>query len=90
MSRVYDSNDTDSEVANVHYSSPMKGRRAIKRCAEGNPKSTEDEAPTVFEMLSRQKVEHLEPNKRSQLTRGLIKDPDIIERNQLLKIGLTV
>ena len=51
--------------------------RAIKRCVEGHPKSPEDDALAGFEILSGQKIEHLEPDEQTQPSnQGVIKDPD--------------
>ena len=52
-SRVYDSNSTDSKMTDVRSSSSMTASRATKHCVESNPKSTEDDMPTGFEILSR-------------------------------------
>ena len=46
-------------------------RRASKRSVEGYPKSTVDGTPTGLEILSRQKVKHVEADSEcSRLTRG--------------------
>ena len=65
-SRVYNTNGTDSELADVRSSSPMMARRVIKCCVEGNPKSTEHDAPAGFNILLRQKSEHFEPHEQMQ------------------------
>ena len=78
--RVYNSNGTDLKMADVRSSSPVMARRTTNRCVEGNPKSTENNSPTGFEILSRQKVEHLEPDQQMQPTDwGVTKDPNSIE-----------
>ena len=53
-------------MANVRSSLPMMARRASKRSVEGYPKSTEDDAPTGLEILSRQKVKHVEADEQMQ------------------------
>ena len=72
--RVYDSSGSGSEMADRHSSSPMMARRASKRSVEGYPKSTVDDAPTGLEILSRQKVKHVEADERmQQINQGVIK-----------------
>ena len=56
------------EMANMRSSSPMTARRASKHSVEGYPKSTEDDAPTGLEILSRQKVKHVEADEQMQQT----------------------
>ena len=92
MLRVYNApHGTDSELPDVRSCSPMMVARAIKHCVEGNPKSTEDNAPTGFEILSCQKSKHLEPDEQMQpIDQGVIKDPDSIGGKSILKIGFTV
>ena len=68
MLRVYNSNGTDSEMTDVCCSLPIMARGATKRCVEGNPKLTEDHASTGFEILSCQRVEHVEADKEKQPT----------------------
>ena len=76
-SRVYNSSGSGSEMANRCSSSPMTARRASKRSVEGYPKSTVDDAPTGLEILSRQKVKHVEADERmQQINQGVIKVPD--------------
>ena len=60
VSRVYNSSGSGSEMANGRSSSPMTARRASKCSVESYPKSTADDVPTGFEILSRQKVKHVE------------------------------
>ena len=73
-SRVYNAHGTDSELADVCSSLPVMATRAIKHCVEGNLKSTEDNAPAGFKILSHQKSEHLEPDEQMQPTdQGVIK-----------------
>ena len=57
---------TDSELTVGQSGSPRRSARAIKRYVEGIPKSTENKAPAGFEILSRQKSEHLELDKQMQ------------------------
>ena len=59
-SGAYNSSGSGSEMADGHSSLPMTARRASKRSVEGYPKSTVDDAPTGLEILSRQKVKHVE------------------------------
>ena len=59
-SRVYNSSGSGSEMVDGHSSSPMTARRASKHSVEGYPKSTVDDAPTGLEILSHQKVKHVE------------------------------
>ena len=69
-SRVYNAHGTDSELTNVRSFSPIMAARAIKRCVEGNPKSTEDNAPQVSKFYHVRRVSILSlTNKCSQLTR---------------------
>ena len=76
-SRVYNSSGSHSEMADGRSSSPMTARRASKRSVEGYPKSTADDAPTGLEILSRQKVKHVEAHERmQQINQGVIKVPD--------------
>ena len=71
MSGAYNSSGSGSEMADGRSSSPMTARRASKRFVEGYPKSTVDDAPTGLEILSRQKVKHVEADKRmQQINRG--------------------
>ena len=66
-------------------------RRAFKHSVEGYPKSTVDDAPKGLEILSRQKVKHVETDERmQQINQGVIKVPDSLGESQLLKMGLTV
>ena len=91
VSRVYNSSGSGSEMVDGRSSSPMMARRASKHSAEGYPKSTVDDAPTGLEILSRQKVKHVEADERmQQVNQGVIKVPDSLGGSQLLKIGLTV
>ena len=67
-------------MADRHSSSPRTARRASKRSVEGYPKSTVDDAPTALEILSRQKVKHVEADERmQQINQGVIKVPDSLE-----------
>ena len=76
-SRVYNSSGSGSEMADGRSSSPMTARRASKRSVEGYPKSTVDDTPTGLEILSRQKVKHVEADERmQQINQGVIKVPD--------------
>ena len=59
-SRVYNSSGSVSEMADRRSSSPVMARSASKHSVEGYPKSTVDDAPTGLEILSRQKVKHVE------------------------------
>ena len=59
-SGAYNSSGSGSEMADGRSSLPMTVRRASKRSVEGYPKSTVDDAPTGLEILSRQKVKHVE------------------------------
>ena len=66
-----------SEMADSHSSSPMMARRASKCSVEGYSKSTVDDVPTGLEILSRQKVKHVEADERmQQINQGVIKVPD--------------
>ena len=90
-SRAYNSSGSGSEMADGRSSLPMMARRASKRSVEGYPKSTVDDAPTGLEILSHQKVKHVEADKRmQQINQGVIKVPDSLGGSQLLKTGLTV
>ena len=76
-SRVYNSSGSGSEMADMRSSSPVTARRASKRSVEGYRKSTEDDAPTGLEILSHQKVKHVEADKRTQqINQGVIKVPN--------------
>ena len=76
-SGAYNCSDSGSEMADGHSSSPMMARRVSKRFVEGYPKSTVDDAPTGLEILSRQKVKHVEADERmQQINQGVIKVPD--------------
>ena len=76
-SRVYNSSGSGSEMANRHSSLPMTARRASKRSVEGYPKLTVNDAPTGLEILSHQKVKHVEADERmQQINQGVIKVPD--------------
>ena len=71
------SHGSDSELTDGQVGSPRKSVRAIKRFVEGVPKSTENKAPAGFEILLRQKSEHLQLDDQTQPTsQGVIKDPD--------------
>ena len=59
-SGAYNCSGSGSEMADGRSSSPMTARRASKRFVESYPKSTVDDAPTGLEILSRQKVKHVE------------------------------
>ena len=64
-------------MADGRSSSPMTARRASKSSVKGHPKSTVDDAPSGLEILLRQKVEHVEADKRmQQINQGVIKVPD--------------
>ena len=77
VSRVYNSGGSGSELADGRSSSPMTARRASKSSVKGHPKSTVDDAPSGLEILSRQKVEHVEADERmQQINQGVIKVPD--------------
>ena len=90
-SRVYNSSGSASEMADGRSSSPMTARKVSKRSVEGYPRSTVDDAPTGLEILSRQKVKHVEADEwMQQINQGAIKVPDSLGGSQLLKIGLTV
>ena len=90
-SRVYNSSGSGSEMADGGSSSPVMARRASKHSVEGFPKSTVDDVPTGLEILSRQKVKHVEADERmQQINQGVIKVPDSLGESQLLKISLTV
>ena len=76
-SRAYNSSGSGSEMADGRSSLPMTARRASKRSVEGYPKSTVDDAPTGLEILSHQKVKHVEADERmQQISQGVIKVPD--------------
>ena len=76
-SGAYNSSGSGSEMADGCSSLPMMARRASKRSVEGYPKSTVDDAPTGLEILSRQKVKHVEADERmQQISQGVIKVPD--------------
>ena len=76
-SGAYNSSGSGSEMADGRSSLPMTARRASKRSVEGYPKSTLDDAPTGLEILSRQKVKHVEADERMrQISQGVIKVPD--------------
>ena len=72
-SGAYNCSGSGSEMADGRSSSPMTARRASKRSVEGYPKSTVDDAPTGLEILSRQKVKHVEADERlQQINQGVI------------------
>ena len=74
---AYNSSGSGSEMVDGHSSLPMTARRASKRSVEGYPKSAVDDAPIGLEILSRQKVKHVEADKRmQQINHGVIKVPD--------------
>ena len=76
-SGAYNSSGSGSEMADGRSSLPMAARRASKRSVEGYPKSTVDDTPTGLEILSRQKVKHVEADQRmQQINQGVIKVPD--------------
>ena len=76
-SGAYNSSGSGSEMADGRSSLPMTARRASKRSVEGYPKSTVDDAPTGLEILSCQKVKHVEADERmQQINQGVIKVPD--------------
>ena len=78
-------------MADRRSPSPMTARRASKRSVEGYPKSTVDDVTTGLEILSRQKVKHVEADERmQQINQGVKKVPNSLGGSQLLKIGLTV
>ena len=78
-SGAYNSSDSGSEMADGRSSLPMTARRASKRSVEGYPKSTVDDAPTGLEILSCQKVKHVEADERmQQINQGVIKVPDSV------------
>ena len=65
------------KMADRHSSLPMMAKGAFKRSVEGYPKSTVDDVPTGLEILSRQKVKHVEADERmQQINQGVIKVPD--------------
>ena len=75
-SMVYNSSGSGSEMADGRSSS-LTARRASKRSVEGYPKSTVDDTPTGLEILSRQKVKHVEADEQMQhINQGVIKVPD--------------
>ena len=75
--RVYNSSGSGSEMANGRSSSPMTARRASKCSVEGYPKLTVDDLPTGLEILSRQKVKHVEADERmQQINQRVIKVSD--------------
>ena len=70
---------TDSELTDRQSGSPRRSARAIKCYIEGIPKSTENKTLEGFEILSRQKSEHLELEEQTQPTgQGVIKNPDSV------------
>ena len=76
-SRVYNSSGSGSEMADGRSFSPMMARRASKHSVEGYPKSTVGDAPTGLEILSCQKVKHVEADERmQQIKQGVIKVPN--------------
>ena len=76
-SGAYNSSGSGPEMADGRSSLPMTARRASKRSVEGYPKSTVDDAPTGLEILSRQKVKHVEADERmQQISQGVIKVPN--------------
>ena len=76
-SGAYNSSGSGSEMADGHSSSPMTAGRASKHSVEGYPKSTVDDVPTGLEILSRQKVKHVEADKRmQQIDQGVKKVPE--------------
>ena len=76
-SGAYNSSGSGSEMADGRSSLPRTARRTSKRSVEGYPKSTVDDAPTFLEILSRQKVKHVEADERmQQISQGVIKVPD--------------
>ena len=79
VSGAYNSSGSGSEMADGRSSLPMTARRASKHSVEGYPKSTVDDAPTGLEILSRQKVKHVEADDRmQQINQGVIKVPDSV------------
>ena len=76
-SGAYNSSGSGSEMAHGRSSLPMMAKRASKRSVEGYPKSTVDDAPIGLEILSHQKVKHVEADERmQQINQGVIKVPD--------------
>ena len=76
-SGAYNSSGSGSEMTDGCSSLPMTARRASKRSVEGYPKSTVDDAPTGLEIVSHQKVKHIEADKRmQQINQGVTKVPD--------------
>ena len=84
-SGAYNYSGSGSEMADRRSSLPMTARRASKRSLEGYPKSTvDDDAPTGLEILSRQKVKHVEADERmQQINQGVIKVPDSLGRKSI-------
>ena len=91
-SGAYNFSGSGSKMADGRSSSPMRARRASKHSVEGYPKSTVDDAPTDIEILLRQKVKHVEADKRmQQSSQGVVKLPDSLGGKSITdKIGLTV
>ena len=76
-SGAYNSRGSGSEMADVRSSLPMMARRASNCSVEGYPKSIVDDAPTGLEILSRQKVKHVEADEQmQQISQGVGKLPD--------------
>ena len=84
-SRVYNSSGSGSEMADRRSSSTMTARRASKHSVEGYPKSTVDDAPTGLQILSHQKVKHVEADERmQQINQEVIKVPDRNDCEQIV------
>ena len=84
VSRVCNSGGSGSEMADGRSSLPMTARRASKCSVEGYPKSTVDDAPSGLEILSRQKVKHVEADERmQQVNQGVIKVLDSLGRKSI-------
>ena len=64
-------------MADGRSSLPVTTRRASKHSVEGYPKSTVNDAPSGLEILSRQKVKHVEADERmQQINQGVLKVPN--------------
>ena len=83
-SRAYNSSGSGSEMADGRSSLPVMARRTSKRSVEGYPKSTVDDTPTGLEILSCQKVKHVEADERmQQINQGVIKVPNSLGGNSI-------
>ena len=75
--RVYNSSGSGSEMADGRSSLPVMARRDSKRSVEGYPNLTVNDTPSGLEILSHQKVKHVEADERmQQINQGVLKVPN--------------